>query len=147
MYIIKNKQKKRLMAKGGWKPEVYGPHICVTMYLLYNPKKKQCRGCEMQVHGNLLKINNALIQKLMIRFGHNFAHVTTAQLSGHVQNCDQNSLSKSKVYIFKTSKFLINGDVVTDNDTIADNFNKFYINIHTFFIQIYVPTNICINCV
>ena len=25
---------------------------------------------------------------IMIQAGHNFAHVTTAQLLGHVQNCD-----------------------------------------------------------
>ena len=26
--------------------------------------------------------------KVMIQSGHNFAHVTTAELSWHVQNCD-----------------------------------------------------------
>ena len=36
----------------------------------------------------------ALIEILMIRFGHNFAHVPTAQLSGHVQNCGQIESSK-----------------------------------------------------
>ena len=37
---------------------------------------------------NLEKILFALDLIMMIRPGHKFAHVTTAQLSWHVQNCD-----------------------------------------------------------
>ena len=36
----------------------------------------------------IFKKNVLLLQKIMIRSGHNFAHVTTAKLSWHVQNCD-----------------------------------------------------------
>ena len=35
-----------------------------------------------------VKILFALDIIMMIQSHHNFAHVTTAQLSGHVQNCD-----------------------------------------------------------
>ena len=37
---------------------------------------------------NLVKIDFALILMTMIQSGHNFAHVTTTQLSWHVQNYD-----------------------------------------------------------
>ena len=39
---------------------------------------------------NLADIHFALNFILMIKSGHNFAHVTTAQLSWHVQNYDLN---------------------------------------------------------
>ena len=35
-----------------------------------------------------MKIYIALASILMIESGHNFAHVTTAKLSWHVQGCD-----------------------------------------------------------
>ena len=38
---------------------------------------------------NLVKIHIALTWKLMIQSGHNFAHVMTAELSWHVQICNQ----------------------------------------------------------
>ena len=36
---------------------------------------------------NLMKILFDLISILMIQCGHNFAHVSAAELSRHVQNC------------------------------------------------------------
>ena len=38
-------------------------------------------------NSNLVPICAAITLEIMIRSGHNFAHVTTAQLSWHVQNC------------------------------------------------------------
>ena len=37
---------------------------------------------------NIIKIHVALTWKIMIKSCHNFAHVTTAELSWHVQSCD-----------------------------------------------------------
>ena len=37
---------------------------------------------------NLMQIIILVIMILIIQSGHNFAHVTTAQLLWHVQNCD-----------------------------------------------------------
>ena len=37
---------------------------------------------------NLMKILSDVIIILMVQSAHNFAHVTTAELSWHVQNCD-----------------------------------------------------------
>ena len=47
---------------------------------------------------NLVKIMVALILRNMIRWGHNFAHATTAELSWHVQNWDLQTKSE---WIFK----------------------------------------------
>ena len=53
-------------------------------------------------YSNLVKMHFALIWILTIRSGHNFAHVTTAELSVHVQNCDPIGLLfiKWKQYAF-----------------------------------------------
>ena len=37
---------------------------------------------------NLVRICVVITQKLRVKSGHNFAHGPTAELSGHVQNCD-----------------------------------------------------------
>ena len=46
---------------------------------------------------NLVCINIVFICKMIIRSCHNFAHVTIAQLSWHVQNCDMIRAMKSKL--------------------------------------------------
>ena len=45
---------------------------------------------------NLVQIHVVLMSKLRIRFGHYFAHATTAELTWHVENCDQVRSSQTK---------------------------------------------------
>ena len=46
---------------------------------------------------NFLKVHVAVMWKLIIQSGHNFAHAMTAELSWHVQNCDLVGLPESKL--------------------------------------------------
>ena len=53
----------------------------------------------------LVKIFADFKRKIMIHYGHNFAHVTTAQLSWHVQNHDLIGLLRSKLEQNKFTRF------------------------------------------
>ena len=62
--------------------------LCITndqksMILSHRPMKQTVYELIIEISGN----NFALILTLMFRYGHTFAHVMTAQLSWHVQNC------------------------------------------------------------
>ena len=60
---------------------------------------------------NLVKINVVLFWKIMMRSGHNFAHIMTAKLLWHVKNCDQQigpCKSKLERIVFSQDLELIN---------------------------------------
>ena len=58
-------------------PWTHGPNLGPISPIIY----------ELMIQ-NLYKILHANMKYIMITWGHNFAHATTAELSRHVQNCD-----------------------------------------------------------
>ena len=63
-------------------------HIIQCPYRQHHPQGTHFTKALWVYYWNIVQIISAIIMILMIKFGHNFAHVTTALLSWHVQHCD-----------------------------------------------------------